>query len=380
MIVQRFVTWCETATTRERAEGATVLASSVIEGRVPQAERASVLAVLTLILDDPSPKVRLALAETLAESEYAPVSLVRALGEDIEEIACLVAGLSPVLSDVDLIDLAAIGSSRIQAAIAGRAVVSMRVAAALAEIGGRLACATLLENEGAAIAAISHRRIADRHGDDATIRDLQLQRCDLPIDVRQILVLQLGQALADATMVRRTLGDPRARALVSNCCERATAMLADHVPPAEMPALIEHLRSSGQLSTAFLVRVVCAGNVDLFAAALVSLSGLSERRVRAIVVDGREAAFGALLARCGLPIAAATLLRTAIQVWKQAITQSATPAIEVVSAEVMQRLWALHSARQDEAGFEAMTALLRRLEGETTLHLARHQAERLLAA
>ncbi len=380
MIVQRFVKWCDTANTRQRVEGVTILARAVIEGRVSDGERSTAVAAMTLVLDDPSPKVRLALAEALATSHDAPVTVVRALAEDIETIGCLVAGLSPVLSDIDLIDLAATGGRHLQVAIAGRATVSIRLAAALAEIGGRTACATLLENDGAAIAAVSHRRIAERHGDDAAVRTLQLQRGDVPVDVRQTLILHLGQALAVAPMVRRALGAGRAQALVSDACERATASLALDVSPAELPALVEHLRHSSQLTTAFLIRIVCAGNVDLFAAALVALSGLSERRVRAIVVDGRDAAFAALVASCGLAKAAAPLLRTAIQVWKQAITQRVAPDMNAVAAEVMARLCAAHRARGDAAGFQALTTLLHRLQGETTRDLARHRAEQLIAA
>ena len=380
MIVQRFVKWCETATSRQRAEGVTILARSVVEGRVADADRATALAALTLVLDDPSPKVRQALAEALATSDRAPASIIRALGEDIESIGCLVAGLSPVLSDIDLIDLAALGGKHRQVAIAGRSTVSVRLAAALAEVGGRTACVALLENEGAAIAGVSHRRIAERHGDDATIRTLQLQRDDVPVDVRQTLILHLGQALAGAPMVSRALGTARAQSMVSEACERATAALALDVAPAELPALVEHLRLSGQLTTAFLIRIVCAGNIDLFAAALVALSGLSDRRVRAIVVDGRDTAFAALVTSCGLARAAAPLLRTAIQVWKQAITQRIAPDLDAVAAEVMSRLCAVHRARGESAGLEALTTLLHRLESETTRHLARHRAEQLIAA
>lgn len=380
MIVQRFVKWCETATTRERAEGVAMLGRALAEGEVAAADRPATVAAMTLVLEDPSPKVRLALAEAIAASDNAPATIIRALGSDNEEIGCLVAGLSPVLTDLDLIDLAAAGGKRLQMAIAGRSAVSVRLAAAIAEIGGRSACATLLANTGAMVAGVSHRRIAERHGADGEVRTLQLQRRDTPVDVRQTLILHLGQALAASTMVRRTLGEARAQVLVSEACERATASLALSVPPAELPALVEHLRLSGQLTNAFLIRIVCAGNIDLFAAALVSLSGLTERRVRAIVVDGREAAFAALVTSCGLVQAAAPLLRTAIQVWKQAIARHASPDVGSVTAEVMARLCAIHESRQDAAGLAALTTLLHRLEGESSRHHARYQAERMLAA
>jgi hypothetical protein len=46
----------------------------------------------------------------------------------------------------------------------------------------------------------------------------------------------------------------------------------------------------------------------------------------------------------------------------------------------MARLRAIHETRHDAAGFAALTSLLHRLEGESSRHHARYQAERMLAA
>ena len=380
MITQQFAQWCESASSRQRAEAISFLAQSLLAGEVPADQRDKALAILTISLDDPSPKVRLALAEVLAPSEAAPRYLVRALGNDIDEIAGLVAALSPVLSEADLIDMVAEGGSGQQSAIAGRSILSPSVAAAIAEIADDGVCAVLLDNPGARILPACHRRLAERHGSNGAVRSLQLQRDDLPLDVRQTLVLQLGQALGATPLVQNTLGGKRSQAVVLGACERSTALLADRVAQADIPDLIEHLRSSGQITTAFLIRIVCNGNVDLLAAALSALSGLSGRRVRAIVVDGREAAFFALVASCGLSPAAGIFLRTAVQIWKQAITQQAVFDLDDVAAEVMTRLVATFSERRDEAGFAAVIALLSRLEAETLRGIGRHRAERQAAA
>lgn len=380
MIVQRFVKWCETANSRQRAEGVSILARAFVENRVADTDREQALAALTLALDDPSPKVRLRLAETLAASPRAPRQIVLALAGDTDEIGCLVAELSPVLSDSDLVDLAATGGTGLQRAIAERSEVSLKLAAALAEVGDQAACAALLANPGARIAPSSHLRIAERHGDDAEVRGLMLERDDIPVDVRQTLILHLGQALIALPLVGHSVGAARASRIVFDACEQATAALADTIRADEVPAFVEHLRISGQLSTAFLIRTVCAGNIDLFAAALVALSGLSEKRVRAIVVDGRESAFNALVQTCGLPAAAAPLLRTAVQVWKLAIVGGGAPDADEIAAEVMTRLAAAFRGKRDEAGFEAVEALLNRLEAETLRASARQRAKQLAAA
>lgn len=380
MIVRRFVKWCETASARERREGILILGRAFAQDRVPPKDLESVVAALTLALDDPSPNVRMALAETLAGCARAPRPIVMALCEDNEDIAARVASRSPILCDGELIDLAAGGSVSLQAALAGRAEVSIRLAAAIAEVGAPAACLTLLRNEGATIAAISLCRLAERHGTDAALREALLLRDDLPPGIRQMLILEVGRALSLMPLVRRSLGDGRTRALVLDACERATAVLAHSLESSEMPALVEHLRISGQLSTAFLVRMVCAGNIDLFAASLVALCGLSEKRVRAIVVDGHERAFQALIISCGLPAPAAPLLRTAVQVWKEAVTGRVMPGIDDVASLVMTRLVAIFRARRDEEGFAALSALLGKLEAETCRDTARRHVQRMAEA
>ncbi|MGO8227337.1 hypothetical protein ACC794_37910, partial [Rhizobium ruizarguesonis] len=76
---------------------------------------------MTFLLDDPSPRVRLALAEAIAGSPDAPRSLILSLAEDQPEFACHAVTCSPLLSDADLVDLAARCNGATRMLIAARA-------------------------------------------------------------------------------------------------------------------------------------------------------------------------------------------------------------------------------------------------------------------
>lgn len=379
MSVQRFVKWCETANSQQRAAGATALARAWADGQIGNEDRPVGLVALNHLLDDPSPKVRLALAEAFAHANEAPRRVMLSLADDIDDVACLVVASSPVLLCADLIDLFAYGSPRLRLSIVARHTISRMLSAAVVEVGGSDAVATLLANPGADFAPQTLRRAAERHGDEADVRGLLLDRSDLPIEIRQLLLLEVGQALSRMALLRNTVGERRIDKLILESCETATADIAADVRSSEIPALVEHLRITGQLSTAFLIRVVCSGHVDLFTASLVALSGLSERRVRAIVVEGREGPFDALARNCGLPPAAGPLLRTAIRMWKKAVTQDLHGDLDELPSLVMSRLAAVFRERQDEPGYEAVLALLRRLETETIRRSARSCAEQMAA-
>src|SRR5689334_21801075 len=149
MIVRQFLQWLRTAPAGERADATSALARAFLYSEMHDEDRAACEGAMIMLLDDPSPLVRLALAETLAGSEYAPPAIIHALASDQQEIASAILERSPLLLDDDLVDLAATGGPAVQAAIARRPLLQRSIAAALAEIGSAEACLVLLENPDA---------------------------------------------------------------------------------------------------------------------------------------------------------------------------------------------------------------------------------------
>ncbi len=195
MIVREFLIWIETAPAERRAEAAHALARAYLYAEVDDETRSAMEAALTLLLDDTSSDVRLALADSLGSSDKAPRHVIVTLATDQADVAELVLARSPMFIDAELVDIAAAVSGRLQVAIARRPVLSNAVAAAIAEVGDRAACLTLLGNPGAAIARISFRRMAERFADDFEVRDALLGRKDLPADVHQRIIRAVGDQL-----------------------------------------------------------------------------------------------------------------------------------------------------------------------------------------
>ncbi len=82
MIVQAFLRWVEGAKTSDRACAARALARAFLMERITSRERDAAAMALNYLLDDPSPVVRLALAESLCASAAAPRTVVLSLAED----------------------------------------------------------------------------------------------------------------------------------------------------------------------------------------------------------------------------------------------------------------------------------------------------------
>lgn len=317
MVVSHFLRWIDTAKVSERAAAAAALASAYVNREMPFEDRCAAEAALTLLLDDPSSKVRQALAEALSMSMHAPLQIISALASDQPDVAAMVIARSPLLTDADLIDRVASGSTSIQKLVADRAVVSMSLAAAIAEVGEADACVVLLQNYGANIASLSFRRIAERFGHNARVREALVADPRLPSDCRHLLLVKLGEALRASPFVMALMGAARAEKVTRDACVKASLTLIEGTRTDEHMALVEHLRLRGDLTASFIIRILAHGKVDFFGAAMVVLTGRDEPRVRALLSAGQDVALTALFRSAGLTEATHAIILRALKVWRE---------------------------------------------------------------
>lgn len=318
VIVQAFLRWAETAKPADRAKAADALARAYLVSPMDDEKRRAASMAMMHLLDDPSPVVRAALAEALADTAAAPRGIVVALAEDQPVIASKVITRSPVLTETDLVDLAGRGTCMARALIASRPALTRGVAAAVAEVGGEAEVLLLLENRTASITRFTLRRIAERHGQHAAVRNLLLEREDLTADARHVLISHISEALASSGLMRTTMTASRIDHVTREAGDAATVAIAGTVRHQDIPGLVEHLRLSGRLTPAFLIHVLCSGKVDFFAGAICNLSGLEDQRVRAILATGRMHAVRALFEAVGLDRAVAVVFVEAVLLWREA--------------------------------------------------------------
>jgi uncharacterized protein (DUF2336 family) len=371
MIVHQFLKWIETAKVSERAAAANALGRAYAVSDMSFEDRCAAEAALTMLLDDPSPKVRLAMAESLSLCHRAPMQIISALANDQPEIAALVLLRSPMLSDDYLIEMVAGSTAHACLQIANRAQISAPLAAAIAEVGELEACLALVQNGGATIVPASLKRIAERHGGDASVREALLANRPLAPDTHHLLLGKLGEALSAAPLVRALMGQPRAERVAKEACVSACVSLLDQTPAAECPTLVQQLRSTGQLTSSFLVRIVAFGKIDFFGAALVALSEHKESRVRSLLADGRDVALEALFRAAGLAASTYPVFVAAIHVWREVARGKRVAGPQEVS-------WLMMKAAGDTD--PKLSALLSTIHVQVLRDNARRHAAELQAA
>src|SRR3990172_548835 len=109
MIVRQFLQWVRNAPPGERAEATSALARAYLHSDLSTDDLAAAEGAMIMLLDDPSPLVRRALADVFASSQKAPPVIVDVLAADQPQIAVPILARSPLLLEADLIDLVATG-------------------------------------------------------------------------------------------------------------------------------------------------------------------------------------------------------------------------------------------------------------------------------
>ncbi len=321
MIVRNFLSWAQTANAAQRAEGAGALARAYLYANLDATELRDAEIALTSLLDDPSPLVRRALADNFASAVDAPHAIVSALASEQSDIAAPILSRSPLLTDAELIDCAAIGDAFAQSAIALRARVPAGVCAALAEVGAREAAISLAVNPGADLPEFSMRRMIARFGSDGEMREALLSRPSLPPAVRNDLVTAAAAHLVDFVVDCGWVTQERAERLSREARDKANVIIvadaAEHDGASGVRDLVAHLRASRQLTASLVLRALLSGNLDLFEAALVELSGVREDKVAGFVRDFRGAGFAALYRRAGLPDKFLPAFRAALEALRE---------------------------------------------------------------
>jgi uncharacterized protein (DUF2336 family) len=299
--IENFLRWTRRAPIEERAEAARMLAGACLDAATAADEREEIEAAMTMLLDDSAIEVRIALADALADSEKTPPHVMVALASDRDPVAMIVAQRSPVLLDSELVDMVAIRGPALQVAIASRPFLSRAVSAAIGEVGTSEACHALVANRGARIPRFTLDRIVARHGNAPEVRLALLERSDLPLEVREVLLGRLADALKELIVTHGWATPERAAIVTRDARECATISASFEAPAENIPALVRQLIAAQALTPAFLIRAVVAGQTHLFETALAILSGMPQPRVAALLVSGRPANVRALLQRAKLP-------------------------------------------------------------------------------
>ena len=298
---QQFVELSQSGDSEARGQAAHLAALAYLAHTGPADEQAALYAALIGFLDDPSVKVRAALAYGLLHTTAAPRPILLALLHDSAVIARAVTQYSPALIEIDLLALLRTADPALQMAVAMRENLTARVAEALVARGDRDVVLKLLGRREVPLSAATLRGIAEALGrTDAPIRGALLGRADLPAAARLLLTEAVAEALRGTRLVRGAIQPKRLERLLRDSTDTALTLIgerADRAPRADYAAT---LVEADRISSRVMLHAIVHGHVMFFADCVAELAEMSRDKVFTLLETGSRPALNALLARCGM--------------------------------------------------------------------------------
>ncbi len=298
---QDFVSLTQSGDSEERGQAAHLAAQAYLAHHGPADEHAALYAALIGFLDDPSVKVRAALAYGLLHTREAPRPILLALLQDAAVISRAVAQYSPALIDVDLVGLIRAADPALLLAVAMRDVMSARVIDALIDRSDKVVTLKLISREDIQIAAPRLAELAAGVGtEDADIRGALLGRKDLPASARLVLIQAVAAKLSAARIVKGAVAPGRLERLLRDSTDTAMTAIGEREASAARTGYAVDLVVSERVSARVMLHAVVNGHVLFFADCLAELAEAPRDKVFTLLESGSRAALNALLARCGL--------------------------------------------------------------------------------
>ena len=245
--------------------------------------------------------VRIALTESIHQSEAAPKQLVLLLAMDEEDAVALpILKISPVIQDDDLIDiLPKIDQTDRLVAVAERKFLSVTVTSMLAERNIEQIAITLLNNDSAIIDDEVILQIAYKHSASKPVLSRMMKRMPLPAAaVNHMVKMQQSSNQENRAPSEIRSFTSLEREELKN--DVLSLMFLGQKPSIEAcEAMIEQLEKKEKVSAAFIILALCLGHKQLFAAHMVRNTGLPYDRIESLCNVG-EQEFSLLMNKSGV--------------------------------------------------------------------------------
>jgi len=307
-----------------------------------EAGQALVHDLLHRLAHDAVRQVREAVAWQIYNSPFLSDGLARDLALDITSVAFPLLRHGEALGDTLLLEVIGQGQADKQMAIAARQNLSAVVSGALAEVGNLAVVATLAGNEGAALSDASLQSLADRYAHIPLVAEPLAGRVTLPASVVERLVAHVSDRVRALLVERHHLSPVIAAELAAHGRDSATLTLLRPVsrPGMDGDALAVHLHEQGRLSVALLLRSLCAGDFDFFAAGIATKSRVRKANALSLLLDGKWDGMKALLDHAHVPKHLFAPFQVAMRVTKSLGYSGGAEGRDAFQTEALGRIYA----------------------------------------
>ena len=349
----------ESSSAEARIDTMRKLAGDLEKGGLTDAERSLALEVMHCFAADAQVAVREAVAWQIRNNAMLTEELAERLVKDVARVAFPILRDAGSLSGDLLLGVLADPDAGKHMAVANRHTVSARVAGAIVETGNVAVVTALLRNPGADVAEPALHRALDRFGRVRMVSEAAASRPGLPLAVVERLVAFVSDAVRATLAHTHGLSRELVDRLANRGRESATLRL---LRPAlrngeDVEAAARWLHANGRFSTALLFRVLCAGDLALFAAGLGAKAGIPAENARKLAWDDGSLGLRAVLKKASVAPVLVPPFQVAIGTAKRMGYEGSDNRRDDFQAEVMADLFAALTPTNDWAVDELLLQL-----------------------
>ena len=256
------------------------------EDVLSEKERTLMTEILNQLLHDVEMTVRRELAERLADQEEAPRDLIITLANDEIDVARPILLKSSVLRDAELIEIIQHRTHEHQLTVAMREGIGEDVSEILVETGDEDVISALLENPAASISQGTMEYLAEESQRVDRYQKPLLSRGDLGPDLAKKMYWWVSAALRSHIMENFDIDPGELDATIEDSVGEAMTHLEEDRDESSKPfRLARELADKGEITPKMLIQILRQGEIMLFEALLVELTGLRLTLVRRIIFE-----------------------------------------------------------------------------------------------
>lgn len=243
-----------------------------------ETERGLLIEIMRALSVQVDMRLRLALAERLADRGDADHGLILLLAHDQIEVAAPVIARSVVLTESDLISIIRECSPTHSVKIAGRPAISQRVCEALVETNLGDVFRALSRNDTAQIPPRALEQLVDTSSNDPELAEALASRTQLPQALAVRLFSWASVALKKHIAERYAIDPAVLEAEIAHAVSQELSRRAapDHNRSRMLANLVEKMRDNGQLKPGFLIKAAREGQMDVFRVAFARLLDIDQ--------------------------------------------------------------------------------------------------------
>ena len=251
-----------------------------------ESERELMNDILRHLIHEVEMSVRRDLAERLSRHSHAPRDLIMALANDEIEVAHPILTRSQVLHNLDLIEIVHHRTLEHQLAIAMREGVAEEVSEALVETGQGDVIAALLENPSAKISRTTMEYLVDQSKRIDRFHNPLVARPDLGPDLAKKMYWWVSAALRQHIVENFDVDPTDIDNTIETAVNHALGEAESYDPAKTKPfELADRLNEAQAISPHLLIQVLRQGEINLFEALFVKLTGIRLTLARRVLFE-----------------------------------------------------------------------------------------------